>query len=411
MIKHLLKIVWTQRRSNLLIWMELMLVFVLLWMVTDQIYGTIKRYRVPRGFDIENTYYLNVKMISGRERVGNPSADSLSKAYEDTFYALLEKIRRNENVEYASASSMSRPYNGGNRWSQINAGKKKSDSYLRSVDNDFFKVFRIPITYGKDLRNGRDDEIVLSKRIADSLFSSSAAAVGKHCELNGTNYRVAGVTDSYKYYDFANETPTSYQPFAPVFTQYGLGQVETPEICIRLKASAPKDAIEKLRKELSNLGDSPYYIQDINSFESLRQMYFSWTGEKKNLKMGGAIIIFFLVNVLLGIVGTFWFRTEQRRNEVGLRMAIGSSSSSLLHLFLTEALVLLGLAAIPGVLITVQLRFFELHAFSGWNQSWGIFILAGLTAFVVLAGMIILGTWFPARQASRIQPSEALHYE
>lgn len=411
MIKHILKIVWTQRRSNLLIWMELMLVFVLLWMVSDQIFGTIKRYRVPKGFDIENTYYVDVKMIPGRECVGNPSADSLSKAYEDTFYALLEKIKRNENVEYASAGIMSKPYNGGNSWSPITVGKRKCDSYLRIVDNDFFKVFRIPINYGKDLSDGRYNNIVLSKMLADSLFRSDAAAVGKHCELNGTNYTVVGVTDSYKYYDFARETPTSYEPFAPTFTKYKLGSVDTPEICIRLKASAPKDAIEKMRKELSNLGDSPYYIQNISSFESLRQIYFSWTGEKKNMKMGGAIIIFFLVNVLLGIVGTFWFRTEQRRDEVGLRMAIGSSSASLLNLFMAEAIVLLFLAAIPGVLITLQLRYFELHVFSGWSHSWVVFILAGLTAFTVLAGMILLGTWFPARQASRVQPSEALHYE
>ena len=411
MIKHILKIVWTQRRSNLLIWIELILVFVLLWMVTDQIFGTIKRYRIPKGFNIENTYYVKVKMISGRESVGNPSADSLRKAYEEPFYALLEKIKRNENVECASASILSRPYNGGNNWSPINVGKIKCDSYLRVVDNNFFKVFRIPITNGKELSSGGADEIVLNKFIADSLFNGGAAAIGKHCELNGTNYKIVGVTDSYKYYDFASETPTSYQPFSPIFTQYGLGRVDTPEICIRLKASAPKDAIEKLRKELSNLGDSPYYIQDISSFDSLRQLFLSWTGEKKEMKMGGAIIIFFLVNVLLGIVGTFWFRTEQRRDEVGLRMAIGSSSASLLNLFLTESVILLGLAAIPGILITLQLRFFELHAFSWWNHSWVVFILAGVTSFFILVGMILLGTWFPARQASRVQPSEALHYE
>jgi putative ABC transport system permease protein len=410
MIKQILKIVWSQRRSNLLIWMELMLVFVLLWMVMDQIYGTIKKYRISKGFDIENTYYVDVKMIPGRERVGNPTADSLSRAYEEPFYTLLEKIKRNENVEYASASIFSRPYNGGNSWSSISAGKSKSDSYLRIVDNNFFKVFRIPITYGKELSTGRDDEIVLSKRLADSLFKSGSAAIGRQCRLNDVNYSVVGVTESYKYYDFSKETSTSYQPFAPAF-KYQLGWVNTPEICIRLKPTAPKDAIEKLRKELSTLGDSPYYIQEITSFETLKQTFLGWTGEKKNMKMSAAIIVFFLVNILLGIVGTFWFRTEQRRNEIGLRMAIGSSSKSLLFFFLKESMLLLGLAVIPGILLTLQLRVFELHVFSNWDKSWMIFALAGVTAYAILAAMILLGTWFPARQASKVQPSEALHYE
>ena len=35
---------------------------------------------------------------------------------------------------------------------------------------------------------------------------------------------------------------------------------------------------------------------------------------------------FLLVNILLGIVGTFWFRTQHRRGELGLRVAVGSTA-------------------------------------------------------------------------------------
>ncbi len=412
MIKQLLKIVWTQRRSNMLIWMELLLVFILLWMVTDQLYGLYNKYRIPIGFNIENTYSVDIQMVSGRELTGDGGGneDSLSKAYEEPFYALLEKIKRNANVECASAGILSRPYNNGNSWSDVKFMNKKSSNYIRKVDSDFFKVFQIPITYGRGLSNVGSSEIVISKMIADSLFKSNSSALGKQCRINDEKFTIVGVTKTYKYYDFADETPTSYQQFAPAFKNR-LGSMYVPEICIRLKPNAPKDAIELLKKELSDIGDSPYYIKEIVPFEKLRESYFVATGEINTLRFIAAIIIFFLVNVLLGVVGTFWFRTEQRKNEIGLRMAIGSSSQAIRSFFLKESLVLMVLSAIPGILIIVQFKYFNIHLFDYWDRSWVVFTLGGITAFAILSAMVLLGTWIPVRQASKVQPSEALHYE
>lgn len=410
MIKQIFKIVWAQRRSNFLIWMELMLVSLLLWMVMDQLFGYFHRYSVPKGFDVENTYYVDFQMIPGRGIIGSPSKDSLIKTYKEPLLSLYDKVKRNPNVEVAAISQMSRPYNGGNSWSDIKAGKKNINVYLRYVDPEFFDVFRIPFLYGKTYQGADDSKVVVSKTVADSLFKSASNAVGKRCAIDGDTLTIAGVTDTYKYYDFANETPTIYRPMSVAY-RWTLGNVFTPEICIRLKDNASADAIEKMKKELSNLGDSPYYLVDITSFDFLRSDYFKWTGEVQSIKMSMAIILFFLVNVLLGIVGTFWFRTEQRKNEIGLRMAIGSSKSGLKSYFLTESLILLLLAVVPSAIITIQMRFFDVNVLGNWEQKIGIFILSGVATLLILAGMIMLGTWIPVRKASKIQPSEALHYE
>ena len=53
---------------------------------------------------------------------------------------------------------------------------------------------------------------------------------------------------------------------------------------------------------------------------------------RKNWMMG-----FLLVNILLGIVGTFWFRTQHRRGELGLRVAVGSTRMGLWHRLNKEA--------------------------------------------------------------------------
>lgn len=410
MIKHLIKIIWEQRRSNVLLWMELLLVSVLLWMVTDKLYTFYLDYSTPKGFEVENTYYVSISMIPGREKVGNASTDSLQKAYEEPFTFILDRIRRNPNVEHVSASEFSRPYNGGNRHSDVINGEKRLNSYIRYVDPTFFKVFQIPIIAGRPLNGGVGNEIVLSRSIADSLFGTYTKAVGRTCVINEEKLLVVGVTAPYKYYDFAGDTPTSYQQFATHFRN-NLGWVDVPEVCVRFKDNAPKDAADQLRKELSNLGDSPYYFRDITSFEDLRNVYLGWTGEIKIIKISAAIIIFFLVNVLVGIVGTFWFRTEQRRNEIGLRMAIGSTEQSIRKFFIVESLLMMLFAAFLAILIALQLRIFGIHLFGYWNWKWCVFICSGFTAFLILGAMVVLGIWIPVRKASKIQPSEALHYE
>lgn len=410
MIRQILKIVWAQRRSNFLIWLEMVLVSLLLWMVLDHLFGYYNTYRSPNGFNIDNTYYVNLQMLYGRELKGEASQDSIDKAYKVPLYSLLDRIKRNQNVEVAAVSYQSRPYNGGNSWSDITTGKKSIIVYLRMVDPEFFDVFKIPLHYGVNLKKGEKAKVVISKQVADSLFGSSANAVGKRCRLNGEDLIVAGVTDSYKYYDFSRSTPTIYEPTDVAFS-WALGQTYTPEICFRLKENAPIKTIEELKKQLSNLGDSPYYIVDIVSFDDLRDNYLTMRGEVKAIKMNFAIIIFFLINVLIGIVGTFWFRTEQRKNEIGLRMAIGSSMGKLRGFFLLESMVILILAFIPATIIAIQLRYFDVNFLSYWNRIESIFILGGIAALLILSAMTLLGTWIPVYKASKIQPSEALHYE
>ena len=117
---------------------------------------------------------------------------------------------------------------------------------------------------------------------------------------------------------------------------------------------------------------------------------------------------FLLMNILLGIIGTFWFRTQHRRVELGLRIVVGSSRMQLWRRLNEEGLLLLTLAAIPAIVICYNIGYIELTETS---MQWGVvraLITLGIT-YLLMALMILIGIWFPARQAIRIQPAEALH--
>ena len=55
MMKQLLKQIYNERRSNAFLWIELLLVFVVLWYIIDLVYVTLHIYYQPMGFNIENT--------------------------------------------------------------------------------------------------------------------------------------------------------------------------------------------------------------------------------------------------------------------------------------------------------------------------------------------------------------------
>lgn len=63
---QLLKQIWNERRSNGWLWVELLIVFVVLWYVVDWTYATARTYYEPVGFDITDTYYLELSLKTTR---------------------------------------------------------------------------------------------------------------------------------------------------------------------------------------------------------------------------------------------------------------------------------------------------------------------------------------------------------
>ena len=125
-----------------------------------------------------------------------------------------------------------------------------------------------------------------------------------------------------------------------------------------------------------------------------------------------------LVNVFLGLIGTFWFRTRRRRGEIALRLAMGSTKSQVFRLLTGEGLLLLALVTLPAMIICYNIGVAEFtigrtELISTWPVKWTFirFLLGSLGAWLLIALMVMVGIWFPARQAMKIQPAEALHEE
>ena len=110
-------------------------------------------------------------------------------------------------------------------------------------------------------------------------------------------------------------------------------------------------------------------------------------------------------------MGTFWFRTRHRRSEIALRMAMGSSRNKIRGQLLGEGLLLLVIAAIPAIIICMNMMLADLTFTEATDAGWGRFIICTLAVFSLMAMMVIIGIWYPASNAMKVQPAEALHDE
>jgi putative ABC transport system permease protein len=117
----------------------------------------------------------------------------------------------------------------------------------------------------------------------------------------------------------------------------------------------------------------------------------------------------------VGIMNIMLVSVTERTKEIGIRMAVGATGRDILRQFLVEAMVLSSIGGVIGVLLgtgaSVGATMLINRLTAG--QSWPIIISlpAAAIAMCFAAAVGVFFGFYPARQASRLDPIEALRYE
>lgn len=113
MIRHILKIMWNQRRSNGWIFAELAVVAAVLWMMIDTFWVDYRTYHAPLGFDIGNVWRFKLSDLDAKAPGYVPDSLYHSSDPED-LTRLMTQIRQNPEVEDVCVTFYSCPYSNGN---------------------------------------------------------------------------------------------------------------------------------------------------------------------------------------------------------------------------------------------------------------------------------------------------------
>ena len=415
MNKKLFKQIRNEWRSNIWILVELLIVSVVMWFITDYIYVQVSNYKAPRGFDISHCYLIKMGKLTPNSHEYN-AADTTDN--EDRA-ELLKRIQHRPEIEAASLSNNSYPYDDSNSTMLLSYDTIKvgNDEWVlrRLVTPDFVRVFRYQGANGETPEQLADllskDNILLSDNIFNKHKKTSLREfIGKgfHIDVDTTKSYILGASiEPVKYNDFQS----SKYLYTCIVKLGKENYKDMDELCVRVKDNMDHDFIENIYRDADKqLRVGNLYISDVQSFKDIRTSFQRLQmNTVRNFIAGG---FFLMLNIFLGILGTFWFRTQQRRGEIALFKSIGSTNRNVFIRQISEGIILLSIATIFATIIDINLAFANLNAVHDGTYLEPIrFIITILISYLLTAIMIIIGTWFPARKAMAIQPAEALHEE
>ena len=423
MLRHIFKIIYNQRKLNIFIFLELLLASCLLWAISDSLLVDVYTQKQPMGVDVESVYSFHLSVADEAM-----SSDSLNyrKTAED-FLQLVENVRQCPEVEAASISVSAVPYTWTTSWSCLLAADDTTTSpdlcQVFYVMPEYFQVLHIQTPEGRPVyeeavRN--PGEFIISQTLAEKLFPG-VSAVGREAKYGNFGgeseipRKIVSVTEPRRKTDFERAEPVYYvlwrsdKEFLDLCENNSLLPTAF-DFLIRMRPNfQPSAMADFLQKNSARLSSDNIYVSSYTPLNKYKTDMLK--GRMDNQKKKTALVVFMLVNIFFGIIGTFWLRTQSRRAEIGLRAALGASKQSLqLQLYL-EGLVLLALT-IPLTLIFIgNMLLADLPDTYRLDYTWWRFVFPVIGSYVLLSAMILVGISFPARKIARMNPAETLHYE
>ena len=412
---HNLRMIRSRLGSNGWVLAELFLVFIVMWFLCDSL-GCLKYtfYR-PLGYDIGHVYRLT--MVSGGE-----SRDSSLMA-ADKYLTILRKLEQEPTVEAASLSYWSLPMDGSNSyWSLMAQDSVSVNGRVVYATEGYVDVFRLPDDPQHPFAKMPVYQLALSQTAIDRFRKRIPDFSLDTPVYNGdtTNLMVqAGRIGKFRTYRYGSEACWFFTRLDEKTIKEELSD-QWGQITFRVKPAADgADYRANFLKEIApRLDTDNLFIADVTPYTQQQAQFEILNGDTDKVNTQGIVVLFLLVNVFLGLIGTFWFRTRRRRSEIGLRMAMGSPRRLVFTMLIGEGLLLLTLAALPAMLICFNIGIAELsigrtELITTWPVEWSTtrFLLGSLGAWLLMALMVTIGIWFPARKAVRIEPAEALHEE
>ncbi len=166
--------------------------------------------------------------------------------------------------------------------------------------------------------------------------------------------------------------------------------------------------------------DRMMYVSDTRaSYERIKADTDYSFGVTYDYRVRMALMAFLGLNILLCVMGTFWYRVRMRRGEIGLRMAIGSPREEIRSQMAREGICLLLMATPLALLIEAQfvmVGFLDIPKGTLPELYWPAilplrFLLVNILTWILLAIVILLAVWLPASKAAEMEPAEALRYD
>jgi putative ABC transport system permease protein len=250
---------------------------------------------------------------------------------------------------------------------------------------------------------------MLGSSLADALFPSGGG-VGRSVTVDGAEYTVVGIFAQAKG-GFFGENGFDRQVTLPLETvRMRYPQADNFFFTARARKGHREDAVQELGAALRRLRRVPSGADDDFSISTADSII-------KNLDQITGMII--LVSIALsgmgllvggiGVMNIMLVSVTERTREIGVRKALGARRADIVLQFLAEAVALTGIGGLVGIAFSMLVSIVLSLVLPALKPSVPLWAVAAGILMSVGTGLFF-GVW-PAVQASRLDPVDALRYE
>lgn len=355
---------------------------------------------VETGFDKQNVLLFGIDPVDSGYKIDSRLV-SLYQQIEQRLSAL-------PGVRAASISFFT--FNQGGWSTGISVQGKAQDPNSPNVTHNvvgpgYFAAMGIPLLVGRVL--GPEDTAsspkvaVINETMAREFFPSRSP-IGGHFSIgddpNDQDMEVIGVVRDAKYVDLQEEpTPAAYYPYTQHIGPYC-------DLEVRYSGD-PRAIIPEVRRAVADVDRRvPVHYQKTLA----QQVDQSIVSQSLVARLSVFFGLMAMLLACIGIYGLMSHAVTRRRNEIGVRIALGAGASEVLRMVMGESLVLVGFGLIIGLPVALVAEQLVTKLLFGIKPTDPISMAV---AAAVLVSFAIAAAYLPARKASRVDPLVALRYE
>lgn len=432
MIRLILHTLWARRRRNGWLLAELILVSVISWAIFDPVIVSLHDRNLPLGYDADRMAIISFGELPP-EAPGYDAAAWDSAGRMRTLESIMLRVRQHPDVALATPLiGAGFPGGNGSVSTALSLPKDTLDTMWNMLEyvagQQFFETFAFRPSQGRTLQE-------LSGYLCSErgyIMTEDLLQVGwgdtdprgkflPFISYGDTNYvEVPGAIGPIK--KRLDEKPRPFLIRSMDPAQIAWRVSSSMQVAFRLKdgVSMTRFLHDFQPWMLEHLKAGNLYANKVQCYRTMLEDQ-AYATNTALFRRSLALSVFFLVNLCLGVAGTFWVQTRTRREEVGVHLSFGATPRRIRAMLLLEGAVLVTLAVAVGCLIywnyamvdglaagSTTERYVGLY----WTDNFSVhFAVISLVVYAVLLVVTLFGVWMPARRISRIPPTEALRDE
>ncbi len=388
------KLLWKKKEKHLFFLIEILIIFFIVTMTVLYSFDHLKNYFVKLGYDTKNQYSVSADF--------KPIKDSLQLVGIKKMIA--QEVEQLDGVEKVSWVSGSAPMTY-NNWG---FGSDKYGSYHATfliADENVTPVLALNIIKGrsfdKDDYNSKYPPVILNKIFYNLITEHLGHEMIDSVYSDFMDFKIIGVVDHYK-----QNSEFQKEGYYMIALDHKKFINDRSEVLTKLLVKTKDGVDPSFQSKISSLYSAVAKINNINISSIDKKREYDSSSYWAQLIALGIIALFLLINISLGLIGILSHGISQRKAEIGLRKAMGATSGQIVRQFVSEVMIVAGVALFLGLIVILQLPYVTEFEFEKKDLFFATAISLG---FIII--LLLLSSIAPSLRGARIEPSIALHEE